>query len=392
MEKIIKFNEYNDNTNEGIKNVFKKFTNSYKESKIEKIETKVNNILLNIKEKIKKDITLVNKDFIDKELVLLNKTITEELVNKLNLVIFFRTLRKTIKNNTADVNEHIDTYFQEYLDTLYDRLKNITEEEKEKADLELDKLKTPEEVDEDNSNINRKVYLKEKYLLQIELLKMQEWIKDNKEKVLVICDGRDSAGKGSTIRRFVEHLNPKNYRVETFGVPTDYEKEHWFDRYTKVLPKEGEIVFFDRSYYNRAVTEPAMGYCTEEQYLKFMSEVNSYEEDLINKGYYIFKFWFSITKEKQLQRFELRKASALKYWKYSPNDAASVSKWDVLTKFKDQMFAQTSTDIAPWTIIDSNDKRSAQLNAIRTVLNEIPYSDNKNQKVLKTYKEVVYEV
>ena len=236
------------------------------------------------------------------------------------------------------------------------------------------------------------IYLKEKYLLQIELLKMQEWIKENKKKILIICEGRDSAGKGSTIKRFVEHLNPKNYRVETFGVPTDYEKEHWFDRYTKVLPKEGEIVFFDRSYYNRAVTEPAMGYCTEEQYLKFMSEVNSYEEDLINKGYYIFKFWFSITKEKQLQRFELRKASALKYWKYSPNDAASVSKWDVLTKFKDQMFAQTSTDIAPWTIIDSNDKRSAQLNAIRTVLNEIPYSDNKNQKVLKTYKEVVYEV
>ena len=180
--------------------------------------------------------------------------------------------------------------------------------------------------------------------------------------------------------------------METFGIPTDYDKDNWFDRYAKVLPKSGEIVFFDRSYYNRAVVEPAMGYCTKEQYEKFMSEVNKYEEDLINDGVTIFKFWFSITKEKQLQRFDMRKASLIKYWKYSPNDENSLNKWDVLTMFKEKMFEETSTDLSPWIVVDSNDKRSAQLNSIRTVLNKIPYSDNKNKKLLKVYLEVVYEI
>jgi polyphosphate kinase 2 len=391
MEKILKFDEY-DNTNEGIKkfitNVFKKDID-YKKIKID-----VEHFLLEVKDEIKNDITLVNKEYLNNVLNKLNNIIDETIVNKLNLVIFFRTLRKTIKNTEEEtLNDYIDSYFDEYINTLEDRLKNISEEGVEKADKELDALKSPDEIDEDNSNINRKVYLKEKYLLQIELLKLQEWVRDNKKKILIITEGRDSAGKGSTIKRFVEHLNPKYYRVETFGIPTDYEKEHWFDRYNRVLPKEGEIVFFDRSYYNRGVVEPAMGYCTEEQYHKFMTDVNPYEEDLIkNKDIILFKFWFSITREKQLQRFELRKVSPIKYWKYSPNDEASLNKWDILTKFKEQMFSETSTDLAPWTIIDSNDKRSAQLNAIRTVLIKVPYTERKNEKLLKTYKEVVYEI
>lgn len=154
-----------------------------------------------------------------------------------------------------------------------------------------------------------------------------------------------------------------------------------------------EIVFFDRSYYNRAVDEPAMGYCTEEQYNKFMNDVNDYEEDLINnKDIIIVKFWFSITKEKQLQRFQLRKQSALKYWKYSKNDEDSLDKWEIITRFKDQMFEKTSSDLAPWIIIDSNDKRSAQLNAIRYILNLIEYSDNKDPNLLKIYNEVLYEI
>jgi polyphosphate kinase 2 len=389
MKDITKFGEY---LTEGI--LFKKFNNLSKEKKIDTIKEEVEKELLDVKEHLKKDISLLDKSYTQSIINKLNKEVSENVVNKLNLAIFFRTLRRTIKNTEPEhINDYIDTYFKEYFDTIYDRLKIITEEEKEKVDKELDALKSPNEIEEDQSYINRKVYLKEKYLLQIELLKLQEWVKDNKAKILIICEGRDSAGKGSTIKRFVEHLNPKHYRVETFGVPTEYQKEHWFDRYNEVLPNEGEIVFFDRSYYNRAVVEPAMGYCTEEQYHKFMIDVNPYEEDLINNKHIILiKFWFSITREKQLQRFELRKISPIKYWKYSPNDEASLNKWDILTKFKEQMFNETSTDLAPWLVVDSNDKRSAQLNAIRVLLNKVPYSKNKNERLLKTYKEVVYEI
>jgi polyphosphate kinase 2 (PPK2 family) len=183
-------------------------------------------------------------------------------------------------------------------------------------------------------------------------------------------------------------LNPKYFRVVALGVPTEEEKNDWFGRYEKHLPKPGEIVFFDRSWYNRAVVEPAMGYCTEEQYMDFIENVADWEEDLIKRGLTLIKFWFSITKEKQQLRFQLRQTSPLKYWKFSPNDAKVIDKWDIITKYKNQMFNKTSTRLSPWIIINSNDKKIGRLNAMRYALSAIDY-DDKNPEMSEYYPEVV---
>jgi polyphosphate kinase 2 len=210
----------------------------------------------------------------------------------------------------------------------------------------------------------------------------------NKKRVAIVFEGRDSAGKGSTIKRFVEILNPKVYNVVALGLPTEEEKQNWFGRYEKHLPKPGQIVFFDRSWYNRAVVEPAMGYCTEEQYMDFMENVPKWEANLVDNGLILIKFWFSITKEKQLQRFELRKTSPIKYWKFSPNDEKVVGKWDVITKYKNQMFEKTSTEKSPWTIVNSNDKKIGRLNAMRYVLSVIDY-EGKDPDACDYYPEVI---
>jgi polyphosphate kinase 2 (PPK2 family) len=184
-------------------------------------------------------------------------------------------------------------------------------------------------------------------------------------------------------------LDPKGFRVVALGVPTEEEKNNWLERYEKELPKPGEIVFFDRSWYNRAVVEPAMGYCTEEQYKDFIDNVVDWEEDMIKReNLILIKFWFSITKEKQLKRFELRKASPLKYWKFSPNDAKVLDKWEIISNFKNQMFSKTSSRLSPWVVINSNDKKIGRLNAMRYVLSTIPYSD-KNSDMIDWYPEVV---
>ena len=219
-------------------------------------------------------------------------------------------------------------------------------------------------------------------------MKLQEWVIKNNERVAIVFEGRDSAGKGSTIKRFIEYLNPKHFRVVALGLPTEEEKNNWFGRYEKHLPNPGEIVFFDRSWYNRGVVEPAMGYCSEEQYMSFIENVGDWEESMIKKGLILIKFWFSITKEKQQLRFELRKQSPLKYWKFSPNDAKVVDKWDIITKYKNQMFNKTSTRMSPWVIINSNDKKIGRLNAMRYVLDKIKY-DNKDETKCHWYPEVV---
>jgi polyphosphate kinase 2 len=237
--------------------------------------------------------------------------------------------------------------------------------------------------------LDRKKYESEKFKLQVELAKLQEWVIKNNKKVAIVFEGRDAAGKGSTIKRFIEYLNPKVYRVVALGVPTEEEKENWFERYEQHLPNDGEIVFFDRSWYNRAVVEPAMGYCTEEQYGEFMNKVVKWEEKLIkDKDITLIKFWFSITQDKQIKRFELRQASPLKYWKFSPNDAKVIDKWDIIGNYKNQMFNTTSSKMSPWVIINSNDKKIGRLNAMRYVLSAIPY-EGKNQKVCQYYPEVV---
>jgi len=222
-------------------------------------------------------------------------------------------------------------------------------------------------------------YRKEKELLQVELLKLQEWVIKEKKRVVIVVEGRDTAGKGSTIKRFVEKLierkssDDPTYRVVSLGIPSPEESKNWFKRYEKHLPKESEIVFFDRSWYNRAIVEPAMGYCNEIQYRDFMERVNNWEEELQGKGHILIKFYLDIDKYNQIQRITERQESPLKYWKFSMNDLAALGKWEAFTKYQNQMFEKTSTEHNPWVVINSNNKLIARLTAIRYVLQSINY-------------------
>jgi polyphosphate kinase 2 len=224
-------------------------------------------------------------------------------------------------------------------------------------------------------------YRKEKELLQVELLKLQEWVIKEKKRVAIVVEGRDTAGKGSTIKRFVEKLierkssDDPTYRIVSLGVPTPEESKNWFERYEKHLPKESEIVFFDRSWYNRAIVEPAMGYCSEEQYRDFMGRVNEWENKLTDEGLILIKFYLDIDKNHQIERITERQESPLKYWKFSMNDLAALGKWKAFTKYQNQMFEKTSTETNPWILINSNNKLIARLTAIRYVLHTIPYKE-----------------
>ena len=210
-----------------------------------------------------------------------------------------------------------------------------------------------------------------------------------KQKVAIVFEGRDSAGKGSAIKRFTMFGIPGVSRIVAgLPIPTPEERANWFGRYEPHMPKEGEIVFFDRSWYNRAVVEPVNGYCTEEEYMKFMGGVNDWESSLIESGIHLIKLWFSITEEKQKERFKLRQTSPLKFWKFSPNDAKVLTKYDLITQYKIQMFNKTSTRKAPWIIINSNDKKLGRLNAIRYVLSQFRYPE-KQQEVCEWYPEIV---
>lgn len=226
-------------------------------------------------------------------------------------------------------------------------------------------------------NITLPEYQMEKPVLQVELLKLQEWVVAEKKKMIVLFEGRDAAGKGSTIRRFIENLNPKNHRVIELGIPTKKESRNWFRRYSKHFPKPGEIVFYDRSWYTRALIEPTMGYCSKSQYTYFMSKVVEWENQLINDGFILIKFYLSIAKEKQVIRFRQRIESPLKYWKYSPNDEMVQNKWEIFTKFKDQMFERTSTELSPWVVINSNLKMAARLNAMLYTIQSLEYNGKK---------------
>ena len=203
---------------------------------------------------------------------------------------------------------------------------------------------------------------------------------------MVVFEGRDS-GKGSIIKN-IEYLDPKYYQIVALGIPTEEEKKNWFERYEKYI-KPGVITFFDRSWYNRGIVEPVMGYSSEEEYEKFMNEVVPFEKDLISKGVILLKFWLSITQDRQEKRCTLRQQSPLKYWKYSPNDEASKDKWDEYTKYKERVFKDTSHDESPWIVLDSNDKRVSGLNAMRKLLQKINYDDKNNEIVDLNYPEVV---
>lgn len=217
--------------------------------------------------------------------------------------------------------------------------------------------------------------------LQAELVNFQKWVTDNKIKVAIIFEGRDASGKGGTIKRFVEHLNPRAMRLVALNKPTDVERGQWyFRRYVKELPNEGELVFFDRSWYNRAVVEPVMGFCTPQQYDEFMVQVPEFEHMLYESGTHIIKFWFSVSKEQQLYRFKRRLKNPLKKWKYSPVDEKGQELWDDFTSYKNQMFTRTHNAFAPWIIVKSDDKKRARLEAIRYVLSQFNYTDKSKSK------------
>lgn len=334
-----------------------------------------------------KDNKVFYKDFeninVEEILKKLEKKLGESSITIFNVETFLRKIYQILDLKQRSTKRNIRDEFTEYQISMDRRVELLAGEEK-RGDIR----ETPYRGEDEKSILHRDVYEKEKYDIQIDLLKMQEWVMKNGKRIAIVFEGRDSAGKGSTIKRFTEHLNPKGFRIVALGIPTEDEKKNWFERYEKLMPKEGEIVFFDRSWYGRAVTEPTMGYCTEEQYKDFMNEVVDWEESLINEGITLIKFWFSITKEKQQKRFEIRKASPLKYWKFSPNDEKSVSKWSLMTYYKNQMFNNTSTPRSPWVVINSNDKRIARLNSMRYVLCNIDY-EGKNDEVCEYYPEVI---
>jgi len=228
--------------------------------------------------------------------------------------------------------------------------------------------------------ISRKLYEEQKRELQIELLKVQNWVRETGQRVVIIFEGRDAAGKGGTIKRFMEHLNPRHARVIALEKPTETERGQWyFQRYIKQLPTRGEMVLFDRSWYNRAGVERVMGFCTASEYLEFMRQVPELERMLVRSGIRLFKLWFDVSRDEQFRRFQARQSDPLKHWKLSPIDMASLDKWDAYSEARESMFRHTDTPDAPWAAILSDDKKRARLNAMRLVLSQLPYPDRNTE-------------
>lgn len=315
---------------------------------------------------------------LEKMLIEISKLSKEQIIN---FGLLERGLRKVLLSK-GDKKKTVANYFGKIINSLKYRERNSTYgTEPEAEDYEFD-------FEEEPSIVPKKVYKKEMFELQVELLKLQEWLKKTGKTVIVVFEGRDSAGKGSTIKKFTENLNPRYYNIIALGVPTPEDRKDWWNRYKKEV-RPGMINFFDRSWYNRGLIEPVMGYGTPEEYKDFMDNVEGFENDLVKEGDYLFKLWFSIEKDTQKRRFDIRQKSPLKYWKYSPNDSKMQDLWDRFTEFKEKLFDKTSTVNNPWVIIDSQDKRISGLNAVRYVLQNIPY-EGKNEQVLdKDYPEVV---
>ena len=223
--------------------------------------------------------------------------------------------------------------------------------------------------------MSRKNYERQKYYLQVELLKLQAWVKATGARVIILFEGRDAAGKGGAIKRFMEHLNPRGARVVALEKPTEQERGQWyFQRYVQHLPTAGEIVMFDRSWYNRAGVERVMGFCSDAEYRQFMRQAPEFERNLAHSGVHLIKFWFSVSRKEQARRFKERERHPLKQWKLSPIDLASLDKWDDYTRAKESMFFHTDTADAPWTVIKSDCKKRARLNAMRYVLHKLNYT------------------
>ncbi len=271
--------------------------------------------------------------------------------------------------------------------------KNSTSQSIDFADFDLDNPELPRAIDKAaflsggypyEKRMKRKDYESELRLAQIELLKLQRWVREEGTRIVIVFEGRDAAGKGGTIKRFMEHLNPRHARVVALSKPTETERGQWyFQRYIAHLPTAGDMVLFDRSWYNRAGVEPVMGFCKPDQVDKFMEEAPEFESSLTRDGILLFKFWLTVGHAMQLKRFHARKHDPLNSWKLSPIDLASLSKWDDYTAAREKMFDHTHTKAAPWTVIRSNDKRRARLNAIRHVLASIDYEAKDKNIVAK---------
>jgi polyphosphate kinase len=230
--------------------------------------------------------------------------------------------------------------------------------------------------------MDREEYEQQKIELQIEFLKVQSWVKESGERIVILFEGRDAAGKGGTIKRIMEHLNPRGARVVALEKPSEEEKGQWyFQRYVKNLPTAGEIALFDRSWYNRAGVERVMGFCTPTEYLEFMRQTPEFERMLVRSGIRVFKLWFSVGRQEQLRRFQARRKDPLKQWKLSPIDMASLDKWDDYTAAKEAMFFHTDTADCPWTVVKSDDKKRARINAMRFLLQNLDYP-NKDVEVV----------
>ena len=239
------------------------------------------------------------------------------------------------------------------------------------------------------TRMSRRVYEKEKKKLQIELLKVQSWVKESGQRIVSLFEGRDAAGKGGTIKRYMEHLNPRGARVVALEKPTETERGQWyFQRYIQNLPTAGEMVFFDRSWYNRAGVERVMGFCEPQEYLLFMRQAPELERMLVASGVHLLKFCFSVSREEQLRRFVSRYSDPLKHWKLSPVDVQSLDRWDAYTEAKNAMFFHTHTKDAPWAIIKSDDKKRARLNCIRYFLHHLDYP-NKDVKAIGPVDELI---
>jgi polyphosphate kinase len=218
--------------------------------------------------------------------------------------------------------------------------------------------------------------------LQVELVRLQRWVQSSGQRIAILVEGRDAAGKGGTIRRFTEHLNPRAMRVVALPKPTDEERGQWyFQRYIRQLPNKGEIVFFDRSWYNRAVVEPVMEFCSKKDHQRFMQQVTEFEHMLYEDGVVIIKFWFSISKEEQFRRFEARRNNPLKQWKLSAVDEKAQELWDLYTRYKEEMFSKTHATFSPWIIVKANDKQAARLESLRYVLNLLPYKGKEGAQI-----------
>ncbi|MER5653380.1 MULTISPECIES: polyphosphate kinase 2 [unclassified Streptomyces] len=230
--------------------------------------------------------------------------------------------------------------------------------------------------------MERKEYEWHKRLQQIELLKLQSWIKETGRRLVIVFEGRDAAGKGGTIKRFTEHLNPRGARVVALEKPTERERGQWyFQRYVEHLPTAGEIVMFDRSWYNRAGVERVMGFCGDDEYRRFMRQTPAFERMLVDDGVDLIKFWFSVSQGEQRTRFTIRQVDPVRQWKLSPMDLASLDRWDDYTAAKVAMFRETDTEQAPWTVVKSNDKKRARVDAMRSVLARFAYADKDEEVV-----------